>query len=498
MIDPRINLLAPQAPAEPITEAPWPPRRRRTIMVVGVVFFVGVATLLLTNFVIPTIRLSYSFGGEGFWTELSHLTFSSERELQGENDDRVNVLLMGVGGTGHDGPLLTDTIMLVSFQPSSRRIALLSIPRDLSIPYPDGSWRRINEAYSLGEYATPGHGGDTATSTISTVLGLRIPYYVIINFNGFRKVIDELGGVRLEVEQSFTDPTFPNESENGGIHAVTFEQGWQWMDGERALSFARSRHGNNSEGSDFARAQRQQKILLAMKERLVSSSILLNPVTMNRLIGDLQTNITANLEPWEMLKLYRLGKNLNSSQVIRASLDDGPNGLLVDTRGVDGAFLLSPKNGDFGSIQRFTQDTFGHSPANTTGSLLRPARIEIQNGTSLSGLAATAASKLTAAGLEVVRVRNADERPVARTLIYDLTNGGRAEELAAIRKLFPAEVTSALPSWLTPTAPSLTPETRTLPQPTPVPDRRDVDFIIIIGTDDAPLVTRSSRDSLYP
>lgn len=481
MADPRVNLLTAEAPAGSPSEPPQPPRRRRAVLLVGVVFFVAVATLLFTNVVVPSVRLSYSFGGAGFWKTLAHLTFSTDRELVGEADDRINLLIMGIGGAGHDGPLLTDTIMLVSIQPSSKRVAFTSIPRDLSIPYPDGSWRRINEAYNLGESLQAGRGGEYAANTIGAVFGTHLPYFVVVDFSGFRKAIDELGGIQVYVDRSFTDSTFPNENEDGGLHTVSFTGGWQWMDGVRALDFARSRHGNNGEGSDFARARRQQKILLAIKDRLLASSVLLNPFTINQLVSDLETHVRTNLEPWEMVSLYRLAGHSANDQVVRASFDDSPNGLLVDTRGADGAFLLAPKNGDFDALQRVVQNIFSTEPAP-----MALARVEVQNGTNLPGLAATLAKRLEAQGFTVSRIRNADARPIDRTTIYDLTNGGKPDALTALRALIKADVAATLPTWLAPSATSLDPTSSQTTSALP----SDADFVIIIGTDNASLSAR--------
>src|SRR3989338_2758391 len=485
MTQPKINLLNPETPIGP--QAITKPRQRHRGVIVAVFISIAIGTLFVTNIVIPGVKLSQNFGVKGFWEQLKHLTFSRDRELIGQDSDRINILLLGIGGPGHDGPYLTDTIIVASVQPSTGRAALMSIPRDLSVPYPDGSWRRINEAYSIGETQMNEQGGTFAAQTFSTVLGIKIPYYAVIDFNGFKKVIDELSCVYVMIERSFTDRSFPTMDEK--VQTVSFTAGWQWLAGERALQFARSRHGDNNEGSDFARAKRQQKVLLAIKDRIFSSKVLLNPLTLNRLAEGLGENLQTNMEPWEIITLYSLTSKINAERIVRTSLDANPEGLLVPVIGENGAYLLQPKGGDFGLMQRLAQNIFSEPEA-----ALEPARIEVQNGTTLPGLAAEAAEKLERLGFTVTNVRNAENRPVNETTVYDLTNGAKPSSLATVRVLFNAKVASAVPSWLAPSAATIDPVVGELPAaPTP---QGNADFIIIIGADSATAVT-SSRPQTY-
>jgi len=485
---PKINLINPEtplaAPAPPDSERP---RRRHYIAMAAIIIVIAAGTFFTTNILIPSIKISRNFGVKGFWEQIKHLTFSRDRELQGQENDRINILLLGIGGPGHDGPYLTDTIILTSIQPSTGRTALLSIPRDLSVPYPDGTWRRVNEAYSMGQTQMNSQGGELAAQTISTVLGVDVPYYAVVDFNGFKKVIDETGGIRVMIERSFADRSFPTMDEK--VQTVSFTAGWQWLDGERALQFARSRHGDNNEGSDFARAKRQQKVLLAIKDRILSSQTILNPITINRLASNLGDNLKTNMEPWEIITLYSLTGKINTERIVRASLDAAPGGFLTEVIGENGAYLLQPRGGDFGQIQRLAKNIFTEPEA-----ALEPARIEVQNGTSMPGLAAGAAEKLERLGFTVTGIRNADNRPIAETTVYDLTNGAKPSSLATVRVLFNAKVSSSVPDWLSPSAATIDPNIDELPPP-PRP-QGNADFIIIIGTDSATAIT-SSRQPTY-
>ena len=147
----------------------------------------------------------------GFLGSVASFATSGERSLEGENSDRVNFLILGVGGEGHDGPELADTIMFASFKPSDKSIGVLSIPRDLTVPIPGYGWRKINHANAFGESEKKGNGVELATKTIETLLKQKINYAVKVDFSGFEKIIDAVG-VDVFVERvsiAIPDRRFP-------------------------------------------------------------------------------------------------------------------------------------------------------------------------------------------------------------------------------------------------------------------------------------------------
>ena len=199
-----------------------------------------------------------------FFSSFKSLVTSGDKELTGEEDDRINFLLLGIGGSGHAGPELTDTIMFGSYQPSTSEVGLLSIPRDLVVPIPEYGYRKINHVNAYGEVDDPGHGAEAAADVIGEVLDQEIHYTVKVDFDGFEELIDAIGGVDVYVDRGFVDYTYPTDDYL--VQTVQFDEGWTHMNGDTALKYSRSRHGTNGEGSDFARAERQQKILVAVKE----------------------------------------------------------------------------------------------------------------------------------------------------------------------------------------------------------------------------------------
>jgi LCP family protein required for cell wall assembly len=188
---------------------------------------------------------------------LTQFVFHGNTGLAGESDDRINVLLLGMGGLGHDGPYLTDTIIMASIRPSTKQVAMISIPRDLWVSIAGHGSSKINHANSYGETERHDWGGAYTAQVIKDNFGIDIHYYLRVDFAAFEEIVDEVGGIRVNVERGFTDPEYPTN--DYGVQMVSFAKGVQTMSGSRALIYARSRHGNNGEGSDFARAKRQQK-----------------------------------------------------------------------------------------------------------------------------------------------------------------------------------------------------------------------------------------------
>ncbi|MBN1585270.1 LCP family protein [Candidatus Uhrbacteria bacterium] len=375
-----------------------------------------------------------------------HLIASPDRRLLGEAEDRINILLLGMGGKGHDGPMLTDTIIVASIRPSDSRVAMLSIPRDLLAPIEGRGWQKINAANAYGESAEEGSGADLARTTVEGLLGMEIPYHVRIDFSGFRKIIDDLGGVEIDVERDFTDYSYPTDSH--GYQAVSFRKGTQLMDGETALKYSRSRHGNNGEGSDFSRAKRQQKVLLALKDQLLTLKFLRNPATVSSLLSDVRDNFRTNLQLGEILRLAKIGRAVDPGQIVHKVIGDGPDSPLMSAS-VNGAYVLVPRNSDWNGLRQLALGLFGETsdivaaPKTATETAknddppeaVQPSeiRLEILNGTTRTGLAANTAKTLETLGYRIHDIGNASNQARSRTAIQDLTGGkmaGNIEDLA--------------------------------------------------------------------
>ncbi len=390
--------------------------------------------------------------GVGVLETVKNFIFHSENILDGQKDDRVNILLLGIGGAGHDGPYLSDTNIILSIKPSTKEVAMISIPRDLGVDIPGQGIRKINAADAFGEADQQGNGGEYARQIFSKTFGLDIPYYARVDFQAFQEIVDEVGGVTVNSPRTFTDYEFPGP--NFSYRTVSFNAGEQTLDGQNALDFARSRHGNNGEGSDFARSHRQQLIMTALKEKMLSIGTYTNPIKIQNILNSLSTHITTNLNFGQMMYLANLGKNAEKNMKTLV-LDNGVNGYLKSYIADSGAYMLAPVSGNFDEINTAIADVFDSSTVKTTPnladqnkSIFPSGKIQILNGTWRAGLAAKYQQQLQDQGLSTLPAGNSPKRPIDYTAIYIVNKNVSADILTAIQKNFNVHVEKTLPNWL--------------------------------------------------
>jgi hypothetical protein len=301
-----------------------------------------------------------------------------------------------------------------------------------------------------------------------------------VDFTGFEKIIDDLGGIKVNVENTFDDYKYPilgNEDADWSQRweHLHIEKGEQTMDGKLALKYVRSRHALGVEGSDFARSRRQQKVLEAVKEKVMSLNILFKPTMISKIISDITANYSTNLKIWEMVKLWNLGKDIKSENIQTRVLDNSPSGLLVDIIGLDGAYLLQPRSGDFSEIQYLINNVFADAPATDKEKVAEEkATIEIRNGTWVNGLANQVALDLEKYGFDIVRIGNTSQKNFEKTVIYDLTYGAKLQALTVLKNRTNANVSLGMPQWLIDELAKQNSGATNLIQP---------DFILIIGQD---------------
>jgi len=201
------------------------------------------------------------------------------------HEGRTNILLLGIGGGTHAGADLTDTILVISLDTKRKKMAMISVPRDL---WSDTLKDKVNSAYHYGEVKKEGGGLTLAKVIVEDMVGLPIHYVLLIDFSGFENIINIVGGIDITVPKAFTDPEFPIAGKEDDLcdgdpqfrcryESVSFISGSQHMDGETALTYIRSRHAEGDEGSDFARGRREQEVLVALQEKLKNPSTWLPP-----------------------------------------------------------------------------------------------------------------------------------------------------------------------------------------------------------------------------
>ncbi|PIR76786.1 MAG: hypothetical protein COU32_00215 [Candidatus Magasanikbacteria bacterium CG10_big_fil_rev_8_21_14_0_10_42_10] len=417
-------------------EAPKKRRRLFLFMVIGgILFLSGCAGRIFIERALPNDPLAYDpvtlepIEPEGLLTRLKNLVFSKEVPLAGTKQDRINILLLGMGGPGHDGPFLTDTMIIASIQPSTGEVALMSIPRDLGVDIPSHGWYKINHANAFGEANQSGSGAALATKVVSDTFHIDINYYVRVDFEAVKKIIDDVGGITIDVERGFTDTEFPTD--NHLYQVISFKSGIQTMDGTTALEYARTRHGNNGEGSDFARARRQQRMILALKEKVLSFETLSNPIRIHSILTTLDAHISTNMLFSDIMGMMKLGKELDLSNIKTVVLDDSVGGYLKSGITQEGSFILEPVTGNFDDITYLFEHIFDPEATLTKvekledtpqqeSPTLPPTVIEIQNGTWQAGLAARTQKRLDDDNIHVQTLGNTDDRPMMESAIYIL------------------------------------------------------------------------------
>ena len=370
--------------------------------------------------------------------QITNIISSKEKHLAGEKEDRINFVLLGMGGPGHNGPYLTDTIIIASFKPSTKQSAVFSVPRDMIVPLEKNNYRKVNSIYTIGEQQELGSGGSLVKEVLSETLDMPIHYFAAVDFNGFVKMIDAVDGIEIDVTTSFVDAQFPTYDEKW--QTVSFDAGAQIMPGLTALRYARSRHGNNGEGSDFARIKRQQNILMAAKDKLTSFNTLINPQKITSLFSLFNQYTTTDLEPWEAVKLVHMAKGINTQQIISQSINDNPGGhLKAGIAQADGAYILQPVTGNFEQIQMLVHNIFDLGKSYSENS-----NIVIQNGTDVPGLALEAVNHLEQMGVDIIRYGNAVSQDKITTVIYQY-NEDKPQTAKTLESIFQTKVNNQPP-----------------------------------------------------
>lgn len=282
---------------------------------------------------------------------------------------RVNVLVMGKAGGSHDGPDLTDTMLLVSLGLTKPTISIISIPRDIWVP---DIRAKINSAYYWGktgsEFVDSGSSGGGigfAKEMTGKIVGRPIQYGVVIDFSAFKDIIDALGGIQVDVANSFTDKLYPiagKENDTCGedptftcrYETVSFNAGPQAMNGDTALIFVRSRHADGTEGTDQAREARQQLVIDAIKSKLTDPRVFLSPKIDMGMLIIVQKYVETDIGPKTAAVLARVA--LNDYKSVNQYLI--PGDLLINppiSKTYDNQYVLIPKlgNGRWSDINAF-------------------------------------------------------------------------------------------------------------------------------------------------
>jgi LCP family protein required for cell wall assembly len=349
-----------------------------------------------------------------------------------DGKERVTVLLMGLDyrdWLSGDGPPRTDTMMLLTIDPVTKTAGMLSIPRDLWVEIPGFEHNRINTAYFLGETnKLPGGGPALAMKTVENLIGVPIQYYAILEFSTFEQMIDEIGGIDVLVKQRVKISPIGRLSR--WLEAKPYH-----LDGPETLAYARAR---KTEGGDFDRAERQQQVALAIRDRIIGFEMIPTliakaPTLYQQLKTGIKTNLIDPSAPpdqlvqqlQQVISLALLAMEIDPQTIQKGVIS--PPDMVILTQLPTGAEVLKPVPDQ---IRRLRDEIF------TTTSAIAPsiseddplsaaiqegARIAVLNGAGIEGFAGRTGQYLEGQGLNVVEVGNADRLDYARSFIIDYT-----------------------------------------------------------------------------
>lgn len=319
------------------------------VLFVAFLFFVGRSFLT-------------SLAGQENYSLAKNFIFPDESIVHSVNG-RTNLLILGKGGVGHDAPDLTDTVMFVSIPQTKGEVFVFSLPRDIWI---QELRAKLNSVYYWGNQKEDRGGIVLVKSVVEEIVGLPVHYAVVVDFSIFKSVIDELGGVEVEVERGFVDEKYPIKGKeddlcNGDLEyscryeTIEFVSGLQFMDGETALKFVRSRNANGDEGTDLARSARQERVMFVIKEKVLQREFLFRPKKViklkNVVLEKLETDLNEDQMAVLARKIYGSKDSVSLYTVPEEFLEVPQKSSLYDL-----LYVFIPKSGSWEELQSWIEE----------------------------------------------------------------------------------------------------------------------------------------------
>jgi LCP family protein required for cell wall assembly len=365
--------------------------------------------------------------------------------LRGEESGRINILLLGAAGEHKPGGNLTDTIMVMSIDTKNKKVALLSLPRDLYVQIPNSqSYTKINSLYPIG--IKEGQGADLIKKKVEEITGISINYYLSIDFDGFEKIIDQIGGINVISSRDIYDARYPGP--NYSYETFSLSKGFHVFNGATALQYVRERH-DDPEG-DFGRAKRQQQVIQAVKNKLFSAATLFNVVALNNILDTLGSSIKTDISFEDIDRFISLSKQVDMQNITNAVADAWQSDSLLKvshvTLGNTVAFILVPRVGNYSEIQDLEQNIFNLDELKKRQITIaaEKAKIGIINLSGDSQLAAKIQKLLRdRLGMPNVSViQNSQYQTASQTTVADNTGGAKLFTLDELMKKLPARLTT--------------------------------------------------------
>jgi LCP family protein required for cell wall assembly len=420
------------------------------------------------------VALKYLWPDDSFDGDI--MGFFQTEKLQEDANGRSNILVFGTAPDGYDGPLLADTILMVSLNQTDKSVYMVSLPRDLWVkhtcPNPELNTTagKLNETYLCAldseyygakqkldenvmrdkEAAAEGAFRDK----VGEILGLDVQYSVHLEWQGLVDVIDAVGGVDVVIESD--DPRGIYDVNTG----LKYPNGPAHLDGQAALTMARARGvfgGYGLEDSNYAREKHQQMIVKALQAKASSAGVLTNPVTFASMVTAFGNNVRTNFQTSELRALADVAKGINLDNMISLPLLDPDKGInLVKNDNIGGASVVVPMAGTFvySAIHDYIRQSTSADPV-----VREAAIVDVLNGTDTPGVAQHRADGLKDKGYKIGVVGNAPAGSYADIEVYQV-NANKSGTAKALAELYGVEIKNVIPAGF---------------------DTVNVDFIVVVG-----------------
>ncbi|HPN54403.1 MAG TPA: LCP family protein [Candidatus Moranbacteria bacterium] len=397
--------------------------------------------------------------------------------LRGEESGRINILLLGAAGEKKPGNNLTDTIMLMSVDTKNKKVSLLSLPRDLYVNIPDSeSYSKLNTLYPIG--LKQNSGIDLIRSAVSEITGLKINYYLVIDFDSFEKIINDIGGINITNERDIYDPRYPGP--NYSYETFSLSKGFHTLDGATALKYVRERH--NDPDGDFGRAKRQQQVIQAVKNKIFSARTFLNVIAINDLLNTLGDSVQTDIPLEEMDDFLNLSQEVDMQNINNVVVDAWEKNSLLKVSHVPTAnammFILVPRVGNYSEIQDLAENIFDLNIIKKRQAEIanEAARIAVINQSGNAQLVDKIKNlledKLELKDVDIISSKN--KNSLSKTTIFDNSKGAKLFTLDELIKKLPARIATQSvaggPASLSAQLPNIA-------------DLSDYDIVITIGSD---------------
>jgi len=437
-------------------------RNSRRVMAISLVLLLTLGGLIFSQ---AYLRMHQVFRGAAPAASALKIT-KNPNLLNGESNGQINVLILGRSGGNGPKSDITDTMMLASIDPIDHSVNLISVPENLWVTFQEGGAGKISNAFENGEFqsldakqtgststAVIDNGFKFADQSVGQVLGLNIDYNVIINYQAFGQLVDGLGGININVPTTLVDPTIAWENNN---NSTILAAGPQTITGKQALLYVRSVETTNVD----SRATRQRLVLQGIFDKFLTVNTLMNPLKISQTLSTFSSNVTTDLTINNAYRLFNILKNINPNNINNIDFNSTTNNLLTSGNEVGQAIQL-PTAGllNYSAIHKYITSQFGNPFIKEDN-----AKIEILNGTNVSGLATQLTTKISNLGFSTLPPGNTPSAGWSHTTLVSL-NKNDTYTKNYLAKILNVKPTNKLPNNTIPT--------------------NGADFVIIIGNDEA-------------